>query len=159
MSTLVGRQEAEQQQITGLFLSRFVTGPDQPLPVAYPNRPFNQPTGGPWGRFSIRPGEVEDVSVGGLVARSLGIVYLQIFLLIDAGEVFARQVGDQFAAAFDNQQLYYPGSGAPGANDSGFIWFGRSSLEPVGPRPGYAQFNAKIQYQHDRYGHGVGQTS
>jgi hypothetical protein len=159
-AAIVGRHEAEQLQITSLFVSRFVTGPDQPLPVAYPNRPFQQPTGAPWARFSIRPGECLDFAVGGLVARSIGLVYLQIFLLADAGEVFARQIADLFAAAFDNQLLSYAGTGVGESNnDSGFIWFARTSFEPTGPRPGYVQFNAKIPYQHDRRGHGVGQTT
>lgn len=110
--------------------------------VQMDNQKFTQPVGAPWGRLSIMRGTRQPAAVGATKVRTIGVLYLQIFLPLQSGTAQADRAADALAAIFDYQSLPITGT-------SSYAVFETVSLEAAGEREGYQQHNASINFRVD----------
>jgi hypothetical protein len=110
--------------------------------VQMDNHKFTQPVAAPWGRLSIARGTRAPAAIGGAKLRSLGIVYLQIFLPLESGTAEADQAADAFASVFDMRSI-------PVTGTTSYAVMETASLESTGDRDGYRQYNASIPFRAD----------
>jgi len=76
--------------------------------VAYPNVPFTLPgEATEWVRFSILPGDSQQVTLGGSqnIHRWVGVINIGIFTRIGLGEARALELAELAAAIFRAKQL------------------------------------------------------
>lgn len=125
------------------FKAAFQTGIPVAFPVQFENVTFRQPTGEPWGRFSIRLGDRSNASVGTTHKRTVGLVYLQVFVPENRGTKPATELADRFAAAFDDREL---------TTDGGtMVQFRSASSETIGlTGEGWHQTNLSVPFWADR---------
>lgn len=133
--------------ITARFQAGFVAAAIPPadplpfLPTQYDNMPFTTPQAAPWARFHTVEGERQNAAVGVEFQRSVGVIYLQVFLPEGSGTKTAYDAGDVFAAVFDNADF-----GAVGLQ----IICRTVSVQRIGKNgEGWMQFNAWVTYQAD----------
>lgn len=118
--------------------STFQTGWADFLPTGYENRPFSQPTGQPWARFSVRESSRGASTVGREETRVTGILYLQIFTPENAGTKKAREAAAKMSSIFDHRSMIGGG---------GEFTMRAVNLTPVGREPGgYYQMNATCEF-------------
>lgn len=110
--------------------------------VQMDNHKFTQPIGAPWARLSIARGTRAPAAIGGAKLRSLGIVYLQIFLPLESGTAEADQAADAFASVFDLRSIAITGS-------TSYAVMETASQESAGDREGYRQVNVSIPFRVD----------
>lgn len=116
------------------------------VPVKYENRNFVEPSGGQWVAFSVVSGKVVDAAIGGVIGRSSGVVYLQVFMSENTGTITPRLWVDQFVKIFGNQNYGYSDSVS-----SGNIWTYRPSLSKSPLRIGWIQWTVAVDFKHDQY--------
>lgn len=142
--------EATRAAITARFQAGFVQlpVPDPPalpvefLPCAYDNQPFSNPKESAWARFHIVEGDRTNAAVGVDFQRSVGVIYLQIFVPENGGTKPATDCGDKLASIFDNADF-----GPAGLQ----IICRTVSLRRIGKHAegGWMQHNAQVNYQAD----------
>lgn len=115
----------------------------QPLvKVAYENKSFTPPPNAAWVRLQIVPGDGRQISFGtdgNNLHRSAGVIIVQIFVQLDKGELFARQIANSVLAIFGAKQI-----------GSGIICL-TPKLTNVGAGDAYFQMNVSVPYQRDSY--------
>ncbi len=115
----------------------------QPFPVAFENVKFSQPANEPWGRFSIRFGKRENASVGTDHKRTLGLVFLQVFIPESKGTKPANDAADRMATAFDDKELE--------TTDGETIQVRTVELDPIGMTgEGWHQTNLVVPFWADK---------
>lgn len=114
--------------------------------VKYENRNFVEPNGGQWVAFSVVSGKTLDAAIGGIVGRSSGVIYLQIFMSENTGTATPRAWADQFSQVFGNQNYGYSDSVS-----SGNIWTYRPALKKSPLRMGWIQWTVAVDFKHDQY--------
>jgi len=139
------RNQIEQEVITNKFVSEWIPRFPQ-IPVKYENRNFTPPVNSTWVAFSIRSGRVAEAAISSIMPRGVGLVYLQIFLPENAGTLLAREMADRLADVFDNWHYVYA---ATTNYPRGDFWFKRVEVVPTGPRDGWTQWNASVEFKHD----------
>ena len=71
-------------------------------PVAYANNTFTPTANVPWVRLSLSEGRGANASIGSKHQRFGGIIYVQVFGVINTGEQVVKQLADEAAALFEN---------------------------------------------------------
>jgi hypothetical protein len=106
------------------------------------NHKFTQPVAAPWGRLTVARGNRTPAAIGGEKIRTIGMVYLQVFLPLETGTAEADQAADAFASIFDLRSIPVTGTGFYAVTET-------ASVESAGERQGYQQHNVSIQFRVD----------
>lgn len=124
----------------------WVTAPGVPrTPVHYPNAPFEPPSGAPWARLTILPGEGQRMSLGGGASRLrrwVGVVTIQVFVPLGTGDAAITALCDAAALLLDETKLLA----------SGPIRFGTPSMRVIGRDGSWWQQNVSCPFDRDRSG-------
>lgn len=110
--------------------------------IGLPNKTFSHPSSGIYGRLSIQQGERYSAAIGAARIRSIGVVYLQIFIPEGGGTKPGTDAGDAMAAVFDNRTIAL-------LDATGFIRMGFAMSDGAISREGYEQHNYSAAYQQD----------
>jgi len=132
---------------------------DTEFPIEAPNRRFQKPTSGPWGRITVQFGERNQISIGGGAGsgnrkRTAFVLTLQIFVPEHKGEKEAFEIAEQVMGSLDVQSIAAVDIPVTTRID---LFFGTVSFTPVGNvgggedegAAGTAQFNATISGHFD----------
>lgn len=125
-----------------LIATKLGTIPEMPFPVEWEGgtpRPANAKT---WGRLSIQQGSVMPAMIGPGHTRSVGMVYLQVFIPEEGGTRAATLAADILSEALDRVQL------AQGGVE---ITFDLVGIMDAGRREGYTQKNISCAFTRDVY--------
>jgi hypothetical protein len=115
------------------------------FPVEFENRPIPAQSG-TWCRLAVRFGERDNASVGTEHQRTVGILFLQVFVKEGQGTGDARKAANRMAESFDNVQL------PVGNPATGWITFRPANFTTVGKTgDGWYQYNITAQFTADAY--------
>lgn len=138
--------ETLRDKLTATFRAGWVVDPDDDptveyMPTQYPNQPWTVPDT-IWSRFSVMEGDRNNAAVGTTFQRTVGVMFLQIFVPEGEGTRSARQAADKMASFLDNQSIAV----AAGQN----ITTRTVSLQDIGlNRDGWYQMNASLEFWFD----------
>lgn len=126
--------DAERSAIEGRFNTLWGTT----TPVKYENVAFSQPRGVPWVALTIINVDARPTTLSGGTERHTGLVFVQVFDLLDQGQARARTLAEQAAAIFRNVLVT--------ASDGSTITFRTPTLVTIGSREGLFQMNMRVPY-------------
>lgn len=119
--------------------NRFSTAWGSTTPVKYENVEFIQPPNTKWVALTIINADAAPLTLSGGTEKHVGWIFIQIFDILDRGQVAARQLAAQAAAIFKDSKF--------SAGTSAYIVCRTPSLVTIGSREGLFQMNVKVPFQ------------
>lgn len=103
------------------FAAGWVVGspPVQATPIQWPNQAFVPPKNKPWARFEITAGDTANAVVGMTQVRSVGIIWIGVYVPIATGLSIALSFAEIAASVFRNQSFSGVRCVAPEIRDAG----------------------------------------
>ena len=139
MHALNSYQEAHVA-IRTLFSDAWAFGPFSEVGISWPNFKFDKPDGDYWLTFVINDGDAFVLTLGpNAIRRYLGIVSIQIFAPIEAGDAKLRNIADFIINTFKGFKHPY-------------LFFKTGSIRDIGKDGQWYQLNVAIEFQRDSTG-------
>lgn len=139
--------EAARRMIAQAWKDVWVPGPlSTTVPIEYQNQKFSKPQSGPWGRYTLLPGETNPAALGvngAKIDRTPFFLTIQVFIPEEGGTSVAFQVSDILANLNTQQRL--------SDDRKTVVSFYSAGLTPGAAEDGVDAFNVTIQGQWDSY--------
>lgn len=134
--------ELLRASVIAAFIEGYKTPEAAPFsPAHYPNQSFTEPSGERWIRVTIQPGETIPASIGATLTRTLGFLFIQVFIPVGQGSQPANEIADKISAFLNLTQL------TPALGQD--ITFNTVSLEHVRDTAQWSEWLASCKFRHD----------
>jgi len=135
---------ALERQVIAQVLQDYVSAQTPVIPVAWPNRAFDQTQGQTWLRFTVIDVTGAQIEMGSVnnTHRAYGSLILQIFTPADSGDGAGLVLGDAIGKLYRQKALNFPDA-------SGHVRMRDPVLKTIGRADGFWQVNLVIPFHRD----------